>query len=106
MSNTLMEWTIRNPEYVHEYAHTHPTPTPQHWTRSVELIELTSTLGELRRVRGDYWAHERLQHTFSNTFITPGKHPCKVGVRSDVGLLRPTIGHGGFANAIVRLGGS
>ena len=43
------------------------------------MIESTLTLAELGRVWGDYWARERLQHTFSNTFITPGDTPVKSG---------------------------
>ena len=43
------------------------------------MIESTLTLAELARVWGDYWPHERLQHTFSNTFITPGDTPVESG---------------------------
>ena len=43
------------------------------------MIESTLTLAELARVWGDYWARERLQHTFSNTFITPGGTPVESG---------------------------
>ena len=78
MLNTLCSWSNQDPEYImNSYKHTSHRRRRQ--VRVDCMIESTLTLAELARVWGDYWARERLQHTFSNTFMTPGDTPVESG---------------------------